>query len=89
MIQPIATERAFREIKEGGAGYVLILDKHTGDHIHIVPCIHIKLENFIEKVILNNREHGHYFWSDNSEEFLERWLNAIPCEFRKADYETL
>ena len=61
----IGTIEKFKEILAKSKGVILITDDATGDHIHLINCIHVTEANFNEKVIQNQSKNGTYYWYEN------------------------
>jgi len=77
-MREIKTKDEFREIKESGAGYLLITDTANGNRIHKLSCSHVKEDYFEEKVLKEKCKNGNYYMIDDIEGAMERY-NADLC----------
>lgn len=68
----IDTLEQFDLIVGRGEGFIVILDT-TGNKIHRASCKWIKRDNFNEKVIINKKRNGRYFWCGDHKDAMVRF----------------
>ncbi len=79
----------FKEIKELNTGIVLITDYATGNHVHLPDCVHVTEENFNEKVVQNNSQHGEYFWYENIPHTMKEHNDLTSCSTCHPDFKDM
>lgn len=73
----INTLKQFDLITSRGEGFIVILDT-TGNKIHRALCKWVKRDNFNEKVIVNRKRNGRYFWCRDHKDAMVRF-RAKEC----------
>ena len=79
MVRELLTRDDFFEATIGGEGVIVVLDKVRGRTAHPVTCPTLEAAHFVEKVIVNQRRNGAYYWAASFPE-AKRELDAQPCQ---------
>jgi hypothetical protein len=72
-MREIETMDEFRELKEQGAGYLLITDIVEGNTIHKLDCEHVREDKFQKKVLDEKCKSGNYYLIDDIEGAMQRY----------------
>ena len=78
MIKELLTRDDYYDAIIGGEGVIVVVDKVRGRTAHPVTCPTLDVSHFVEKVIVNQRKNGQYYWAASSVEARHE-LNADPC----------
>lgn len=74
----ITSEEAFREAKFARDGYIVITDT-TGNKIHMPRCDDVKISDFREKVLNNEKRNGRYYFVEDLVAGIEEF-RAKKCQ---------
>jgi hypothetical protein len=81
MVKELLTRSEFYDALASGEGVIVVIDIAQGRTAHPVSCATLDAAHFIEKVIVNQRKNGRYFWAASFPE-AKRELDAQPCQCR-------
>jgi hypothetical protein len=79
MVRELLTRDDFRDALYGDEGVIVIVDHVQGRTAHPVHCPTLAVGDFVQKVIVNGRKNGRYYWAASSSE-ARRELDAQPCQ---------
>ena len=78
MIKELLTREDFNNAILAGEGVIVVVDKVRGRTAHPVSCPKLEAAHFVEKVIVNQRKNGRYYFASSTPE-AQRELDAQPC----------
>ena len=81
MVKELLTREDYYDAILAGEGVIVIVDVVQGQTAHPVSCPTLDGAHFVEKVIVNQRKNGRYYWAASSAE-ARRELDADPCQCR-------
>jgi hypothetical protein len=79
MIKELLTREDFYDSLLGGEGVIVVVDDVRGRTAHPTTCPTLEAAHFVEKVIVNKRRNGRYYWAGSFPE-ASRELDAQPCQ---------
>jgi hypothetical protein len=81
VVVELLTRSDFYDALIRGEGVIVVVDVVQGRTAHPVLCPTLEAAHFVEKVIVNQRKNGRYYWAASSPE-AQRELGAQPCQCR-------
>ena len=80
MAKELVTQKDFDAAIKGGQGVIVITDYPEKTRTaHPIPCHHVQLRHFVQKVIVNKCKNGRYYLAGSLPE-AKRELDAQPCQ---------